>query len=129
MKIRTSLTTPALVAAFAVAALLGIILPSPGVVYAADPDFVTGAGTREVPENTPPGVNIGDPISATDTDEGTEEFGNTLTYSLQASADTPEARVDAASFDIDPSTGQLITKAPLDADSTKASYTVTVRVE
>ena len=63
-----------------------------------------------VPENTPPGVNIGDPISATDDDEtGTDamEFGNTLTYKLGGD--------DAASFDIDASTGQLITKAPLDA--------------
>ena len=34
------------------------------------------------------------------------EFGNTLTYSLGGD--------DAASFDIDPSTGQLITKAPLE---------------
>ena len=33
-------------------------------------------------ENTPPGVNIGGPISATDVDEATEEYGDTLTYSL-----------------------------------------------
>ena len=69
------------------------------------------------------------PISATDPDEDTEEFGNTLTYSLQPSADSDVARADAASFDIDASTGQLITKAPLDADGTKTSYTVTVRVD
>ena len=132
MKTRISLTTPALVVAFAFAALLGIILSSPGAVYAEPPMFVSGAGSREVPENTPPGVNIGDPISATDPDETGEnalEFGNTLTYSLQASADTVDARADAASFDIDPSTGQLITKAPLDADGGKASYTVTVKVD
>ena len=70
---------------------------------------------ESVPENTPPGVNIGDPISATDADEDGEdalEFGNTLTYSLKR--DT-----DAASFDIDPSTGQLITKAALDDESRK----------
>ena len=48
MKTRTSLTTPALVAAFAFAALLGIMLPSPGAVYAADPEFVAGTGTRTV---------------------------------------------------------------------------------
>ena len=71
-------------------------------------------------ENTPPGVNIEAPISATDADEETEEFGNTLTYSLEGD--------DAASFDIDPSTGQLITKAPLDTE-TKPSYSVTVRVD
>ena len=93
MKTRISLTTPALVVALAFAALLGIIVASPGEVYAADPEFVAGTGTRNVPENTPPGVNIGDPISATDDDEGTEEFGQTLTYSLGGA--------DAASFDID----------------------------
>ena len=71
-----------------------------------------------MPENTPPGVNIGDPISATDPDEtdtAAIEFGQTLTYSLEASADTDVARADAAAFDIDASTGQLITKAPLNA--------------
>ena len=78
-----------------------------------------------VPENTPPGVNIGDPISATDADEDGEnndaiEFGDTLTYSLSGT--------DAASFDIDPSTGQLITKAPLD-EETEENYSVTVTVK
>ena len=75
-------------------------------------------------ENTPPGVNIGDPISATDPDETGDdalEFGNTLTYKLGGT--------DAASFDIDASTGQLITKAPLDADDGKTSYSVTVTVD
>ena len=77
-----------------------------------------------MPENTPPGVNIGDPISATDRDETGDdaiEFGNTLTYSLGGT--------DAASFDIDASTGQLITKAPLDADGIKTFYSVTVTVD
>ena len=80
------------------------------------------AGT--VPENTPPGVNIGDPISATDPDETGDdalEFGNTLTYKLGGT--------DAASFDIDASTGQLITKAPLDRGRRKTTYSVTVTVD
>ena len=69
---------------------------------------------RSVPENTPPGVNIGAPVSATDGDEdgaGNDdiEFGDTLTYSLSGT--------DAASFDIDASTGQLLTKAPLDFEN------------
>ena len=68
-------------------------------------------GTRSVPENTPPGVNIGAPISATDDDESDFEFGDTLTYSLEATAETDAARAEAAAFDIDKSTGQLITKA------------------
>ena len=114
-------------AAFALvlALLLGVLLPSDNVVYAADPEIDDNTNSREVPENTPPGVNIGDPISATDTDEDGEgnddlEFGDTLTYSLSGT--------DAASFDIDASTGQLITKAPLDTE-TKPSYTVEVTVK
>ena len=76
-----------------------------------------------MPENTPPGVNIGAPISATDADETGDdaiEFGNTLTYKLGGD--------DAASFDIDSSTGQLITKAPLDFE-TEDTYDVTVTVD
>ena len=87
---------------------------------AEPPTWDADTTTRSVAENTPPGVNIGAPISATDPDESTLEFGNTLTYSLGGA--------DAASFDIDPSTGQLITKAPLD-EETKASYSVTVTVD
>ena len=129
MKIRTFLTTPALMVALVFAALSGVLLPLHNAVYAVTPPtFDSGTTTRSVPENTPPGVNIGDPISATDADENTEEFGDTLTYSLQASADTDDARAEAASFDIDPSTGQLITKAPLN-EETKSTYTVTVRVD
>ena len=78
-----------------------------------------------MPENTPPGVNIGDPISATDADDDGEgnddiEFGDTLTYSLGGT--------NAASFDIDASTGQLITKAPLDIETIR-TYDVTVTVK
>ena len=68
--------------------------------------------TREVPENTAAGVNIGDPVAATDPDEG-----DTLTYSLGGD--------DMASFAIDPATGQIMTSAPLDHE-TKDSYTVMV---
>lgn len=100
---------------------------SGGGVFAEPPVFDTtpDPATRTVPENTPPGVNIGAPISATDGDEdGADnddiEFGDTLTYSLSGT--------DAASFDIDSSTGQLITKAALDTE-TKASYSVTVTVK
>ena len=112
-----------LAAAFALTLALvsGILFLADSPVYAAaDPGFVSGTSTRVVPENTPPGVNIGDPISATDDDEGMLEFGNTLTYSLGGT--------DAASFDIDASTGQLITKAPLDHE-TETTYLVTVTVD
>ncbi len=121
-----------------VGVVLGVVLLGLGgvgglnnVVFAADPTFDDSAG-RSVVENTPPGVNIGDPVTATDLDETGDaalEFGNTLTYSLQPNAETDVARADAAAFHIDSSTGQLITKAPLDADGDKTSYTVTVKVD
>ena len=119
-----------LAAAFALTLALvsGILFLADSPAYAADPDFTlvsdtTCSGDRCVEENTPPGVNIGDPVSATDADEtggDAIEFGNTLTYKLGGD--------DAASFDIDSSTGQLITKAPLNAE-VKVSYSVTVTVD
>ena len=69
--------------------------------------------TRSVPENTAAGVNIGAPVSASDDEE------TSLTYELGGT--------DAASFDIDTSTGQIKTKAALDYES-QSSYSVTVSV-
>ena len=126
MNYRAYIYTLALLGALALAAISGgLFTSSDNVVYAADPDIVLVSdtactGDRCVEENTPPGVNIGNPVSATDTDETTVEYGNTLTYSLSGT--------DAASFDIDASTGQLITKAPLDHE-TKDSYSVAVTVD
>ena len=78
------------------------------------PVFTAGSGTtRSIPENTPAGVNIGGPVSATDAD------GDILTYSLGG--------IDAASFGVVSTTGQLKTRAPLDYE-TKNSYLVTVMV-
>ena len=71
---------------------------------------VETAQTREIPENTPPGRNIGAPVAATDS-------GDVLTYSIDATAD--------ATFDIDRATGQLKTQGALDTETT-ATYTVTV---
>ncbi|MYB48078.1 MAG: hypothetical protein F4X72_02180 [Dehalococcoidia bacterium] len=119
MRYNTPVTTMAATLALALALLVGVLLPSDSVVHAVAPTFDSDTSARSVAENTPPGVNIEAPISATDPDEATVEFGNTLTYSLGGT--------DAASFDIDPSTGQLITKAPLD-EETKSSYSVTVTV-
>ena len=51
--------------------------------------------TRSIPRNTPAGVDIGKPFTATDADN------DALTYSLGGR--------DAASFDIDASSGQLLT--------------------
>ena len=67
-------------------------------------------GARSVPEGTAAGTDIGAPVEA-------EDPGDTLTYTLGGT--------DAASFDIVAATGQLQTKAALDA-ATKATYTVMV---
>ena len=75
------------------------------------PMFESETDTREVAENTAAGEDIGNPVTATDAD------GDTLTYTLGGT--------DAASFDIDPDTGQLMTLAALDYE-TKATYSVTV---
>ena len=75
------------------------------------PAFDMADTSREVAENTAAGMNIGDPVAATDPN------GDTLTYMLGGD--------DAASFDIDTATGQLMTKDGLDYE-TKMSYMVTV---
>ena len=88
------------------------------------PAFVHTELDFTVPENEPAGVPIGTPVSATDTDEFrdgsfTHRDQAFLTYSLDAAG--------AAVFDIDPATGQLSTKAPLDHE-TRSSYRVIVTV-
>ena len=75
------------------------------------PEFDAPSTTRNVPENASAGTPIGEPVAATDADN------DTLTYSLEGT--------DAASFDITPATGQLLTEVALDA-ATKSTYTVTV---
>ena len=75
------------------------------------PEFAAATDTRTVAENTDAGENIGAPVAATDADD------DTLTYTLGGD--------DAASFDIDAATGQLMTSAALDFE-TQASYTVEV---
>ena len=78
------------------------------------PSFTEGAATtRSVAENTEEGQDIGAPLEALDPDRG-----DTLTYALE---------VDAESFDIDATTGQLRTKAPLDYEA-ESSYSVIVSV-
>ena len=135
MKSRMSVVILAVAVTFALAVLPGFPLASDSAVYAQEatnnhpPEFDSNADyTRTVFENTPPGVNIGDPVLATDPDEDTVEYGDTLTYSLQGA--------DASLFSIDSSTGQLTTKAPLDFENpqggignTSNTYEVTVKVE
>ena len=78
------------------------------------PEFDAATATRSFPENTGPGENIGDPVTATDPDTG-----NTLTYSLDA--------IGAVSFDIDSTSGQIKTKSGVTyADETVPTYSVTV---
>ncbi len=81
------------------------------VTMNASPMFDDETDTREVAENTAAGMDIGDPVTATDADS------DTLTYDLGGT--------DAASFGIDSATGQLMTKGALDYE-TKDSYEVTV---
>ena len=76
-----------------------------------DPEFPAATATRRVPDGTAAGENIGPLVAATDADN------DTLTYSLGGA--------DASSFSIDTGSGQLLTRAALDA-ATKATYSVTV---
>ena len=77
-------------------------------------EFSDGETTnRSVAQDAEAGTNVGRPVAASDPD------GDTLTYALGGA--------DAESFDIDAITGQLQTKAALDAE-TKSSYSVTVSV-
>ena len=74
------------------------------------PMFDSETATREVAENTEAGMDIGDPVTATDAN------GDALDYTLGGTY---------RSFDIDTATGQLMTLAALDYE-TKATYSVTV---
>ena len=90
----------------------------PVVIRAANqaPAFPSSeTGARSVPENSASGVRIGAPVAATDAEN------DSLTYSLGG--------IDANSFTIVPSTGQLQTKSGVTYDrEIKSSYSVTVSV-
>ena len=75
---------------------------------------VTEPVAFSIAENTSANTNIGNPVAATDPDDG-----DTLFYSLDTA--------NAAIFDIDTSTGQLKTKAGLDKEA-EETYTVIVSV-
>ena len=75
------------------------------------PEFGSTTATRSIDENTPAGVDVGAPVTATGT------AGDTLAYSLEGA--------DKDNFEIEPSTGQIETRAPLDHE-TKPSHSVTV---
>ena len=90
-----------------------VIPPVAETVKTHPPVFASSNATRSIAENTPAGVNIGSPVSATDTD------GDTLIYGLGG--------IDATSFRVVSTSGQLKTHAPLDYE-TKNAYSVTVTV-
>ena len=76
------------------------------------PTFPSASTTRSISEGTAAGMDIGAPVAADDMDN------DTLTYTLEGT--------DEASFDINASTGQLLTKAALDR-ATKSTYEVVVK--
>ena len=94
-------------------------IPSPnnGPEFDDDDDTTNGNQTdREVVENTPKGRNVGAPVAAK------HEDGHVLTYTLRG--------VDAASFEIDPASGQIMTNEKMkdyDADENDRKYIVIVR--
>ena len=75
------------------------------------PEFASATAVRSMEENTLAGQPIGARVQATDAN------GDELRYALSGT--------DAASLDINPDTGQLMTLAALDYE-TQASYSVTV---
>ena len=80
------------------------------------PVFSSSNVALGIAENTAAGVNVGDPVTATDADAG-----DTLSYTLRGA--------DAEFFDIVDTTGQILTKDNVSYDfEAKPSYTVTVRV-
>ena len=88
---------------------------APEIMRAPDanvaPEFASATTRRTVAENTATGEDIDNPVVANDAN------GDAPTYALSGT--------DAASFDIDPDTGQLTTLAALDYE-TKDTYSVTV---
>ena len=81
------------------------------------PDFGAANNTRSFAENPTAVTNVGAPVEADDPDTG-----NSLTYTLEGT--------DAASFDIDGSSGQIKTKSGVTYDhETTPSYSVTVKAD
>ena len=77
---------------------------------AGPPQFPTEEISRSVAENTSPGENVGESVTATDT------AGDTPTYGLSG--------MDMDEFAIEPDTGQLMTRGALDYE-TRNIYIVT----
>ena len=87
-----------------------------GSVCAAPPQFPATSTTREVSENSGPGIDVGAPVTATDANS------DPLTYTLGGS--------DAESFTIVSTTGQIRTKSGVTYDhETQSTYSVTVTAD
>ena len=67
--------------------------PPPTVPANSPPAFPSDTAVLYVAENSPPGTNVGEPVTATDSD------GDTLTYTL-GGADMADFRIDSASGQI-----------------------------
>ena len=79
------------------------------------PAFARSSEARALPENSPAGTPVGDPVAAEDPDPGDE-----LEYSLEGA--------DAASFDIDSGSGQIRARSGVSYDYEATNrYEVTVR--
>ena len=78
------------------------------------PEFA-GPQKRSVAENSAAGAAVGAPVTASDAD------GETLSYSLEAAG-------DHASFTIEPSSGQIRTRAVHDREA-RSRYSVTVKAD
>ena len=98
-------------------ALSGVFTVGTQAVANSAPVFSdTAPAQRSVAENPEVGTAVGDPVAATD-----DNLGDTLMYSLGGT--------DAASFGIDPASGQIETKQGVTYDhEAKASYAVDVSV-
>ena len=90
------------------------VTPSPPGPPNEAPSFGEGADAeRSVVENAPVGTEVGDPVTAGDSDD------DELEYSLFGA--------DQAFFDVDPGTGQLTTKTLFDYE-VRSEYSLQVRV-
>ena len=81
------------------------------------PVFADATTTREVPENSRAGTNVGSAITATDEDN------DSLTYTLEGT--------DASSFQIGSTSGQIKTESGVtyDYEGSQNSYSVTVKAD
>ena len=78
-------------------------------------------GQREAPEGAAVGDPIGEPVAATDVNAGDSSVNDPIAYSLSGT--------DAASFEIDPGSGQIRLASGVQLDyERKRTYRLTVRV-